>query len=87
MYKKLVVSAAVVFMLSSAAYAENVTGSVEKINPQEGTINLSDGNTYKLPGEFDYSIINEGMNVAITYDLDGDVRQVSGLDPEAKAAN
>jgi len=86
MYKKLVVSTAAALMLSSSAYAESVTGTVEQIDQQAGTIKLNDGNIYKLPGEFDYSVVVEGGNISVTYDLDGDVRQVTGLDPEAKAA-
>jgi len=80
MYKKIVLGAVSAIMLASSAYADNIEGSIQKIDPQEGTIQLNDGNVYKLPGEFDYSSISEGANVVVTYDVDGEDRRVSGVE-------
>ena len=37
------------------------------------TITLSDGKTYKLPGEFDVASLKPGMDIVISYDkVDGE---------------
>jgi len=82
MYKKIVVSAIAGLMLSSVAYADDVEGSIQQINQQEGTLQLSDGNVYKLPAEFDYSAVSEGLDVVVTYDVDGETRRVSNVAPK-----
>jgi len=80
MYKKIVLGTVSALMLVSSAYADNVEGSVQKIDQQEGTLQLNDGNLYKLPAEFDYSSISEGANVVVTYDVDGEDRRVSAVE-------
>jgi len=80
MYKKIALGAFPAIILASSAYADNVEGSIQKIDQQEGVIHLNDGNLYKLPGEFDYSSISEGLNVVLTYDVDGEERRVSDVE-------
>jgi len=82
MYKKIVLGATAVFMFASSAYADNVEGSIQKIDQKEGTLQLSDGNLYKLPNGFDYESIGEGAQVTVTYDVDGENRNVSAVEPK-----
>jgi len=80
MYKKIVLGAIPAIILASSVYADDIEGAIQKIDQQEGTLQLSDGNVYKLPSEFDYSSISEGSNVVVTYDVDGEERRVSGVE-------
>lgn len=64
---------AAALLATTAAFAENAEGEIEKIDSDKQTITLSDGNTYKLPGEFDVSAIKTGMDVVLSYDeVDGE---------------
>jgi len=80
MYKKIVLSTVSALMLASSAYADTIEGSIQKVDQSEGTLQLSDGNVYKLPGEFDYNSVSEGANVVVTYDVDGENRNVSNVE-------
>jgi len=80
MYKKIVLGIVSALVLASSAYADSVEGSIEKIDQQEGTLQLNDGNLYKLPAEFNYSSIVEGANVVVTYDVDGEDRRASAVE-------
>jgi len=80
MYKKIVLGTISALVMASAAYADNVEGTVEKIDQQQGTLQLNDGNLYKLPAEFNYDSVSEGANVAVTYDVEGEDRVVSAVE-------
>ncbi|MCO5063239.1 MAG: DUF1344 domain-containing protein [Rhizobiaceae bacterium] len=57
----------------SAAMAADAEGEIKKIDADNSTITLSDGKTYKLPGEFDVASLKEGMDIVISYDkVDGE---------------
>ncbi|WP_420959763.1 DUF1344 domain-containing protein [Brucella sp. IR073] len=58
-----------VSLFSTIAMADDAQGKITHIDEESNTITLDDGNVYKLPGEFDYSAINEGMKVALSYDV------------------
>jgi len=68
--------------LPLSAQAESVEGTIQRINEAKNTLRLSDGNSYQLPGEFDYSVINEGMKVLVFYDVAGGSRYISDIEPE-----
>lgn len=63
------------------AFAENADGTIKSIDQDKGTVTMTDGKTYDLPGEFDYSSIKTGMKVLITYEKVGKERYISGIDP------
>jgi len=66
----------------SLVQAETVEGTIQRIDEGKNILRLSDGNSYTLPGEFDYSLLGEGMKVLIFYDIAGDVRYISDIEPE-----
>lgn len=58
--------------LSTAAWAAEAEGHITSIDADKLTITLEDGNSYKLPGEFDMDAIREGMEVLLAYEeVDG----------------
>jgi outer membrane lipoprotein SlyB len=73
MMRALLAGLSTALILSGAALAAEAQGHIAKIDAEKLTITLDDGNSYKLPGEFDLSSIREGMEVLIAYDtIDGD---------------
>lgn len=68
--------------MPAIAYADSVEGLITTIDSSTNTLELSDGYTYKLPGEFDYTVIHEGMKVLVFYDNDGPNRYVTDIEPE-----
>lgn len=58
---------ATIFM-GGLAFAGDADGKITAIDREAMTIILEDGNTYKLPGEFDPEVIEEGMEVLIAFD-------------------
>lgn len=64
---------AAALVAASAAFAADAEGEITKIDGDKATITLSDGNTYKLPGEFDVASLKKGMDVVLVYDeVDGE---------------
>ena len=63
------------------ALADNADGTIKSIDKDKATGTMTDGKTYDLPGEFDYTSIKPGMKVFITYEKIGNERYVSGIDP------
>lgn len=60
------------FLLTGLAFAGDTDGKITSIDRDAMTIVLDDGNTYKLPGEFDPESITEGMEILIAFDtIDG----------------
>jgi Protein of unknown function (DUF1344) len=43
-------------------------------------LKLDDGNVYKLPGEFDYTVISKDMKVLIVYDVTGNDKVVTDIE-------
>lgn len=60
--------AAALLATTAAAYAADADGEIKSIDAAKGTITLDDGNTYKLPGEFDASTLKKGMDIVLSYD-------------------
>ncbi|UXN04320.1 DUF1344 domain-containing protein [Bartonella sp. HY406] len=74
--------AAVVFPIS--AFADSAQGTITAIDPNANTMQLTDGKSYALPGEFDFSVIQPGMKVTVFYDVDGSNRYVTDIEPEGE---
>ena len=66
-------------LFSTVAMADDTEGKITGINRDSETITLDDGETYKLPGEFDYSALNKGMKVIIIYDMVDSTRFVTDI--------
>jgi hypothetical protein len=58
-------------MLAAAAHAAEAEGQIKAIDRDKLTITLEDGQSYKLPGEFDIESLQEGMEVLFAYDQIG----------------
>lgn len=85
MTKKIIALFASSFLMVSMtipAVAEEATGTIQKIDENSSTITLDDGNTYVLPGEFDYQSIQPGMEVHVIYDEADKKRVVTDIDME-----
>lgn len=66
--KKIVGAFLAVVFMGGLATAGDTDGKITAIDRDAMTIVLEDGNTYKLPGEFDPEVIEEGMEVLIAFD-------------------
>ncbi len=72
--------AAMIFALPHTALADEATGKIVSIDEGTQTLKLDDGNVYKLPGEFDYSVITKDMKVLVVYDLSGKDKIVTDIE-------
>lgn len=70
------------FLFPALAFADDVKGTITVIDQDNNTIELDNGKTYSLPGEFDYSVLNEGMKVIVFYDTEGNNRYVTDIEPQ-----
>lgn len=68
------------FLLPKNALANNAEGIIKSVDEAANTLTLNDGVVYKLPGEFDYSAIHEGMRVLLFYDTDNSGRYVTDIE-------
>ena len=64
----LVGAVAALLMVSSAVLAAEAEGQIQAIDRDNLTITLDNGESYKLPGEFDVESIKEGMEILLAYD-------------------
>ena len=60
---------AVATLFSTISFADNAEGTITAINEEAETITLDDGETYKLPGEFDIGALAKGEKVILSYDI------------------
>ncbi len=72
--------AALLFALPHTAQADEAEGKITSIDESTQTLKLDDGNVYKLPGEFDYSVISKDMKVLIIYDLSGKEKIITDIE-------
>lgn len=72
--------AALVFALPHTAQADEVEGKIVSVDEGTQSLKLDDGNTYKLPGEFDYSVISPDMKVLIVFDVNGEEKLVTDIE-------
>ena len=66
-------------LFSSGALAAEDDGMIADINIDALTITLDNGNTYKLPGEFNTEALVEGAEVTVAYDTVEGVRQITDI--------
>lgn len=64
---------------TGGSLAADTEGEVRQVDPDEMTITLDDGKTYKLPAEMDVSVIVEGITVIIAYDSRHGVNQITDM--------
>ena len=74
----LVISAGVALSAGSAAAADD-EGTISSVDTESLTITLDNGNTYRLPGEFNVESLTVGMEVVIAYDTIEGERTVTDL--------
>ncbi|AMS43767.1 MULTISPECIES: DUF1344 domain-containing protein [Aminobacter] len=67
--RTLIGAVAAVLMMSGAALAAEAEGQVKSVDKEKSTITLSNGKSYKLPGEFDVENIKPGMDILLAYDV------------------
>jgi hypothetical protein len=73
-------AAALLLATTSFAYAANDEGRIASIDREAMIITLENGNSYKLPGEFDMEAIAEGMEVLVAYDTVDGERTITDMD-------
>ena len=76
---RIAVFTAALIMSVSASLAADADGKIKGIDADKGTITLSDGKTYKLPGEFDVASLKEGMEIVISYDKVGNDNLIADM--------
>lgn len=80
MKRTLIGALAALAMFSSAALAAEAEGQIQSIDKENLTITLSDGKSYKLPGEFDVDALKEGMDVILAYDQVGGENLITDME-------
>lgn len=73
------VAASLAFFAGAAKAAEDDEGTIARVNIEEQTITLDNGNTYRLPGEFNTEALTEGAEVVIAYDTVEGVKQITDI--------
>lgn len=71
--------AAGVALFGNAALAADDEGKIARIDAEQLTITLDNGNTYKLSGEFDVEALEVGTEVVLAYDTVGGEKLVTDL--------
>ena len=72
-------AAALMLSTIAGAFAAEAEGKVKAVDRDNLTITLENGNSYKLPGEFDVDAIQEGMVVLLAYDKIGDQNMITDM--------
>ena len=67
-------------IVSTGALAAEAEGKIATVDRDNLTITLENGNSYKLPGEFDVDAIQEGMQVLLAYDKVGDENMITDME-------
>ena len=71
--------AAGLMLSAGAAQAAEDEGKIASVDIETLTITLDNGNSYKLPGEFDVEALDVGMEVVLAYDTVGGEKLVTDL--------
>ncbi|MGY6708647.1 MAG: DUF1344 domain-containing protein [Rhizobiaceae bacterium] len=78
---RIAVAAFAAFLATSGlANAANDEGQITAIDTDAMTITLDNGNTYRLPGEFNIEAIDVGSQVLIAFDQVDGRRQITDMD-------
>ena len=80
MMRTLIGALAALVVMSCAALAAEAEGQIKSIDKDKLTITLSDGKSYKLPGEFDVDALKEGMDVVLAYDKVGGENLITDME-------
>ena len=80
MLRQLLGAVAAVAMMAGIAAAAEAEGQIQEIDKDNLTITLSDGKSYKLPGEFDVDALQEGMDVMLAYDEVGGENLITDME-------
>ncbi len=67
-------------MFATAVFAAEAEGKIATVDRDNLTITLENGDSYKLPGEFDVDAIKEGMQVLLAYDKVGDQNLITDME-------
>lgn len=72
MKKYFLATCAALALMTGHAFADEAEGAITAVDATAYTMTLDNGESYKLPDEFDITLIGEGMRVALAYDeVDG----------------
>lgn len=71
---------AATLMFTAAAFAAEAEGKIRSVDRDKLTITLENGQSYKLPSEFDVEAVKEGMVALIAYDKVGDQNQITDME-------
>lgn len=77
---RLVLLAATAIVTSGPAFAGEATGKVSAVDETAQMLTLDTGGSFRLPGEFDYSALQVGMDVIVVYDETGDGNVVTDIE-------
>lgn len=66
-------------VLSTSVIAATAEGTIQQIDWEALTITLSDGRTYKLPGEIDMDALSVGMMVVVAYEEASGVNRITDM--------
>jgi Cu/Ag efflux protein CusF len=70
---------ATMMILSHAASAAEAEGLIKSIDAENSVITLDNGDSYKLPGEFDVASLKEGMDILLAYDEVGGEKLITDM--------
>ena len=80
-FMRIAVAALAAFLtMSGVAAAASAEGRITAIDPDAMTITLDNGDTYRLPGEFNMEAIDVGSEVLVAYDQIDGQRQITDMD-------
>lgn len=68
----LAAAASLMLGFMSPAFADTTEGKVQRVNAEAMTVVLDDGKTYRLPPEMDMTVIEEGIEIIVAYDVGAD---------------
>jgi Cu/Ag efflux protein CusF len=79
-----VISALAILGAASAASAEEESGTIKRIDAEEGKIVLEDGDKFKVDDDVSLDEFEEGEMVTITYEDEGDSEWQTATSVEQK---
>jgi hypothetical protein len=72
--------AAILISIGTVFASSSDEGRITAIDPETMVITLDNGNTYRLPGEFNMEAIEVGTEVFVAYDQIDGQRQITDMD-------
>lgn len=71
--------AAALGLATAPSMAADDEGTIQRIDAEAQTITLDNGNTYKLPGEFNAEALTEGADVIVAYETVDGAKQITDI--------